>query len=210
MKPSAQLYLRRNEAKVCNHPGCHNFRYSMNSYCRLHRRDGHRIRVYGWSEGKALTKKVLEPYRKEVRELVKRNLSHEAVRSNILFLDNWLENASMGLRVSLIDEMAELRSRGVSGQDVFEVSAAIVHLSYSDPYLLPPERKPLIIAIGRGVLQLKKNVAIPRMSPIRVCGETIYNEMGGTLLRIHREIVSRHEREKAKRAKMALPFDWSG
>jgi hypothetical protein len=209
MKPAARQYVAENVQKLCKYPGCENHRFSMGSYCKAHRYEANKRRLYGWTGGRRVQKQELAPYKKECQDLIKRNISHEAIKSSIQFLDNWLLSAAQGLNVKLPDEMAALYERGIRGADLLATCASVIRFSYKHPNILPPERLTWTLAVGRAVLQ-----SIPcgrlKLTPIRIAGNKVLNDIGGILLKIHTGIDKYAEQQAEKKAKIALEFEWEG
>jgi hypothetical protein len=209
MKPAAMEFMAKNVTKQCNHPGCENLRFKLSSFCDQHKYDANRRRLYGWPDGRKIQKQELKPYRRECLELIKRNQSHEAIKSAINVLDTWLLSASQGLNVKLPDEMASLYDAGVKGVDILAECAAVIRFSYKNPATLPPERLTLTLAIGRAVLQMCKRGQL-KMTPIRIAGNKVMNELGGILLKIHNGIDQYEAKMEEKKVKINEPFEWEG
>jgi hypothetical protein len=209
LKPAAAEFMAKNQQKTCIHEGCENLRFKMSSYCSNHKTIAVKRRLYGFPGGRKIQKQELKPYRKECLDLIKRNLSHEAIKSSIQLLDNWLLNAAQGMNVKLPDEMADLYNAGVRGVDILTECAAIIRFSYKNPATLPPERLTWTLAIGRAVLQMCKRGQL-KMTPIRIAGNKVLNELGGILLKIHQGIDQYEEKQAEKKAKINEPFEWEG
>ena len=145
--------IKQNVSKQCKVKGCYNKRHSLYGMCMQH---FWKQRDYGSPHGKAITKKQLAPYVKEIRELIDRNHNHTGVQKACWFFRQWMDAANLDHSGTIAPyHFRRLYDAGVDPLEIVITCGAVYLFSYFDPHF-PRNTEALTKTLSSQIFKLIK------------------------------------------------------
>ncbi len=210
-------FIARNNS-LCSSPGCTLPRVGTRKWCRRHARS---VDKHGGPNGRAITKRELQPFHKSMEEFIERYSHHPGIKRGIKFLDDIMTVPSGSPRLSPKDaELARLVDKGLTGKEALVIVASVFLFSKYSPRILPvgPE---LTFAFADALLKARPQAVITSYwdgqsqrrayktvgtKVRRSLGETIMSGLSGLLYTLSAHFDKIEAEEKQRNLDYREPF----
>lgn len=207
-----------NKGQTCRVQPCSKSRVGLSYFCNAHELRHNR---YGHPEGRALYRR--KDYSAEVADadkFIKAHMDHPGIQATIQWLQQWMDDASVGRSIPGQREFRHLNDQSVSPLNILIEIIAIYLLSRSRPYTLPDDDR-LTYAFANAVFklapferrevyengELKRRPKVSTRGTKRDVGRRIRSTLGLLLININEALLKEDQEKRLFRESLITPFN---